>query len=138
MSRHSMIYNQLICVSWQFINFIKLNSVSKYSTEVEYQSMSSACSKHYLALQAPYRAGFPQPPPILLHADNTNTITITINAIFHKCTEKIFILTILLSLVSYALKSPAYHSRYLAFYVSLPYPWYVPIVSLQYVGITAS
>lgn len=67
----------------------KHDCVSKSSTEAEYRAMSTACSKIIWLRGLLEELGFPQPNPTHLHADNTSTIQIASNPVFHECTKHI-------------------------------------------------
>ncbi|XP_015160657.1 uncharacterized mitochondrial protein AtMg00810-like [Solanum tuberosum] len=62
----------------------KQDRVSKSSTEAEYRSMSTACSKVVWLRGLLPEIGFPQSHPTPLHADNTSAIQIATNLVFHE------------------------------------------------------
>jgi len=62
----------------------KHDCVSKSSTEVEYRSISFACSEIVWLHNLLEELGFSQPSSTPLHADNTSAIQIAANPMFHE------------------------------------------------------
>ena len=67
----------------------KQDRVSKSSTESEYRVMSAACAEIVWLRGLLAELGFSQPNPTPLHADNTSTIQIAANPIYHERTKHI-------------------------------------------------
>lgn len=67
----------------------KQECTSKSSTEVEYRAMWSACSEILWLCRVLSELGFPHTQPTPLHDDNTSSIRIIENPIFHERTKHI-------------------------------------------------
>ena len=67
----------------------KQERVSRSSTESKYRALSTACSEILWLRGLLSDLGFPQTLTTPFHADNTSSIRITENPVFHECTKHI-------------------------------------------------